>query len=307
MKNNDKALLLAVSLALLCGCGQKAEEPSTPEEEKPAIVVRSEDEVPTFEEAVPEEPAAETAPEEPEIISDTEVRERDLDGDGIAEHLALREEETPDGWTLWSIAVTDAGGRESRFDSAIWSKAMLRTEDLDGDGRCELLLWGDEGSDDPVTYVLRWENGEFRTLAFETGRETDDTLAPVAGCVLEVNGSSLTLEAWQYVLGTYGGRRVYELGEDDVFRPAAGSIWEFTLNTRWLKTKTELSGALEDGTSALPAGTRLRLLGWDGIRQVYFELEDGRRGVFVLSRGEVGWTLGGLNEFDAFESLPYAG
>ena len=306
MKKRMISVLLALSCAALWGCGKKAEEPS-PQEEKAAIVVYSEDEVPSFEEEAPEKTEEEISPEEPEIISDTETRERDLDGDGIAEHLALREEGTPDGWTLWSIAVTDAGGRESRFDSAIWSKAKLRLEDLDGDGRCELLLWGDEGSDDPVTYVLRWENGEFHTLEFETGRETDDALAPVAGCVLEVNGRSLTLEAWQYVLGTYGGRRIYELGEDDVFRPAAGSIWEFTLNTQWLTAKTELSGALEDGTSALPKGTRLRLLGWDGIRQVYFELEDGRRGTFVLSRGETGWTIGGVGEFDAFYRLPYAG
>ena len=307
MKKTAGALLLSLSAFLFCACGNAGETAPEASEEKASIVVENAEQVPSFETAEPRE-AEEPVAEEPEIISDTEPRQRDLDGDGIEESVFLREEETEDGWTCWSLAVTDAAGREYSHSSVIWSKARLRMEDLDCDGYTELFLWGDMGSDDPVLYCFRWADGALKLLDFDTGEETDDRLAPMDGCLEDVNGRSITVGAWQYVLGTYGGRRTFELGEDGIFRPAAGSIWEFSENTRWLTAKTELSGALEDGTSAVPQGTRVRLLGWDGVSHVFFETEDGRRGTFVLNRDPLsGWRLGGLSEWDCFEALPYAG
>ena len=65
---------------------------------------------------------------------------------------------------------------------------------------------------------------------------------------------------------------------------------------------------MDDGTSAIPAGVRLRLLGWDGVSQVYFETGDGVRGTLAVSRGEeYGWQIGGVREEECFVFLPYAG
>ena len=288
-----KSVIAALCLCALCACGKGKENGGA----QPETVAGEENR--TQPQIAAAAAGSTMAPEE-ETFGPWEW---DVNGDGTAEtvEIALLEGE----WERYGVRVT-AGERSDTWDTAVSYRPRLRIEDLDGDGVSEILFWGDAGSDDYELTVLRWNQG-FTTVPF-AGKDGDDRADLMYGVLEAVEGNAITVGSWQYVLGTYGGRRRFELGEDGVFRPAAGSIWEFAGNETYLTTTRELSGAMDDGTSAIPAGARLRLLGWDGVSQVYFETGDGVRGTLAVSRGEeYGWQIGGVREEECFAFLPYAG
>lgn len=117
-------------------------------------------------------------------------------------------------------------------------------------------------------------------------------------------------------LGTYPVYRAYSIGSDGMPVPLdetyildSYSLQEerVLLSTRELKVVMEQKGGEVQKT--LPPGTEFRFRKTDGASYVEMELKNGASCVIPLERreGEYGFEINGVNEYDCFEMLPYAG
>ena len=245
----------------------------------------------------------------------------DLNVDGNNETVAVLIKDGDQGFGDHVLVVTDAAGTEHRAETFIQYNSTLCVADIDLDGRFELLLSGDCGSDDYITYAWRWD-GELRPIRFSgecrrggSGEPTDYVDGAVEG--LSCDGPEdqptkvyISLGSFTYMLGTYGSVCTYELSADGAIAPVAPARWDFVGNETWLETAVELPVELDGrGASALPAGTKLRLTSTNGVDELHIQLEDGSTGLLAISFSaeSFGWQVAGIDENDAFVSLPYAG
>ena len=93
----------------------------------------------------------------------------DLNGDGAQETVAWREVAIDEGVEGVALTVKAADGATVEWRSDMLYGARVYANDLDGDGRTELFVTGDEMSDDYLTWCLRYENGALATIPFENG------------------------------------------------------------------------------------------------------------------------------------------
>ena len=150
----------------------------------------------------------------------------------------------------------------------------------------------------------RWTESGLQAIPFaaDVRDSVNSSLQHVDGRVEMAENGIVTLSSHLFMLGTYMGFRPYELKEDGSIAPVDGSIWEFARNDFWLETAADLS-------AGLPAGTKLRLTGADGVGEVWYVTEDGSTGSLALEKSvdKWGWQINGLHELDCFVELPYAG
>lgn len=245
----------------------------------------------------------------------------DLDGNGSNETISIDIAGDDPSYGQHSFVVTDdSTGKAYSAETYIQYNPTVTIADLDRDGRFEILLCGDCGSDDYFTYAWRWD-GELREISF-TGelRYGNDGSAQncldgaVEGIGMPEDGSdsvpAISVGSFIYMLGTYGGHRSYALGEDGAIAPMADSVWTFTNNEVYLETAAALPATMENGGSTeLPAGTKLVLTGTNAVDTMWFMTESGEAGSLSVKQdaSSGSWLVGGINENDAFVSLPYAG
>lgn len=255
-------------------------------------------------------------------VPENEAIPLDLDGDGSEETLTWRQGLYGMDGDCAELFVTTAGGETLHWQSGMLTPHGVWAGDLDGDGRTEILVTGDEMSDDYVTWALRLEEGELKTLTFANGSRGDEEsqwLDCGYGLVTGIEGNRLTLEGSQDVLGTYFASRDYALQEDrfvfcddGLYRFEDGddeALWEY----RSLTLRRDLPVTLlQDGegiSDVLQAGTQLRLTASDKVSIAYFRTRDGREGCFPIAPDEEqgwGFVVEGVPEEELFEALPYA-
>ncbi len=243
----------------------------------------------------------------------------DLDGDGVDEVVIARMQENDEDENLSVQVETDE--LIYNYDSYVVYSEAAYLADLDGDGALEILLTGDETSEDYFTWCLRFSREEgLRPIEFadaNRGENTDGYFDCGYGRIAAIDGNTLTLTGSQDALGTWMCSRRFtlrdgrfELDDGGVWRVAGDlndtELWEY----RSLITTRPLPVTLEDGSSStLPVGTSLLVTETDKVSYVGYLTSDGARGrISIALNTEEGWgfLIDGRSEYDYFEYIPYA-
>ena len=285
-----KRILVFILCALLfCGCGKAAAEP-TP--------------IPTAEPTAEPTPVPTQTPIPSTYVEEGMVTIIDLDGDEEKEVIEIEVVQVSEYMAYRTVRVTDGSVSKSAGETMIESRACITLTDLDGDRIPEILFSGDIASDDFITYACRWDGSSLIPMSFsgEVRSNANSSAKQVDGGVVTAENGIVMLSSHLFMLGTYQGVRPYELKDDGSIGPVEGSIWEFQGNEFWMETAMDL-------TEELPAGTKLRLTGADGVGEVWYVTEDGSRGSLQLRESEDkwGWCINGVHELECFVELPYAG
>lgn len=248
-----------------------------------------------------------------------EIYQIDLDGDGWEEKLRVRFDEASLEESL--VLQVETAQLIYEYPTYIgWAEETF-CADLDGDGRLEILLCGDEASSDFVTYCLNFDPDEgLQALQFADagrGENTGEYAESGYGRLDAIDGSKLTLTGSQDALGTWWCAREFtlrdgrfELDDDGIWHVVEDfddpELWEY----RALTPTRELSVTLDDGSAAtLDVGDRLLITETDKQSYVGFVTEKGVRGRLAIAPDtENGWgfMVDGVPEADCFEYVPYA-
>lgn len=248
-----------------------------------------------------------------------EIYYLDLDGDGEEEVVRVSMQENDYEEILHLQVETDA--LVYGYDPYIIYMMGAYAADLDGDGKLEILLSGDEASADYLTWCLTFSReGGLQPIPFadadRSQTNTDGYFESGYGRLDAIDGATLTLIGSQDALGTWMCSREFTL-RDGKFELDDGGIWrvnekrdESVWDYRCLTTTRELPVTLEDGSaSTLPAGTSFLVTETDKQSFVGFETKEGQRGrISVEPNIEEGWgfLINGASENDYFEYIPYA-
>lgn len=157
----------------------------------------------------------------------------------------------------------------------------------------------DMASDDYVTYVFRLTNGVI------------DEVAQVSGAIDggNVNAQQVLMESWVNMLGTYGGVKTYCFDENKGFT-TADNEYLLMKNERVLTTTADLQVIIEGVESTLPSGSHIVLNATDDASYVRFTIQEtGQTGILKVRHDKENYRVlvNGINEYDCFEMLPYAG
>ena len=246
--------------------------------------------------------------------------EIDLNGDGEAEQVLIKLQGPEEEQTV-SVFVSASDGAMYTYDTDVMWLSDAWATDLDGDGQMEILISGDEMSDDYFTWCLRFDD-EAGLVALEfadanRGENTDGYFDAGYGAVTAIDGNRLTMVGSQDVLGTWMAARTFTL-KDGRFELEDGGLWKLLSwedeEEMWeygsLTLTAELPVTLSDGSDdVLRKGDQLVITQTDKVSIVYFRTRDGREGSFPIEPNlEEGWgsLVNGVPEYDLFEYLPYA-
>lgn len=164
----------------------------------------------------------------------------------------------------------------------------------------------DMASDDYITYIYEMtENGLVKR---------DETTICSSINPAYMNPEMLELQVRVDALGTYSARVYYNLNEEGKLESEEGP-WELENDVTWrtLTTTRELPVIFDGKNENLPAGSQICLTAVDLEGIVWFqETDGGREGEIHFTRGNdeaSSWPIyiDGLEEFEYFEELPYAG
>ncbi|MCD8100620.1 MAG: RsiV family protein [Oscillospiraceae bacterium] len=173
------------------------------------------------------------------------------------------------------------------------------------DSRAFLLFDADYMSDDYVTFLYEITGGGL----VQRSKLTDVCVTDGA-----VNTLSQTLVASLDVLGSYSADMDYAITADgeleqqgEVFAVRENS-YEFFI----LTAARDLPVTIDGAAATLAAGSRIRITGTDNIGTAYFrDVDTGAEGSIAFERGTGDNSyllyIGGISEYDCFESLPYVG
>ena len=266
-----------------------------------------------FAETVPEDPLAAYALEQD---APTEI---DLDGDGVPEGVRWTIAEV--GEYEWNLVVTLTLSDGSSVDYPVQlEQGGVYLADLDSDGRTEILVTGDEASDDYITVCLKLTDGALAPCPFPNADRGDDNEGERDygyGLLVGIDGDTVTLSGSQDVLGTWFARRTFRLAEGR-FAFADGGEWvrevDLTSQGLWEYGALTLTRPLDytapDGAAAtLPAGEKLVITASDKRTYARFVTRDGLEGTLAIRPDtERGWGMlvNGEGEDTWFEYVPYA-
>lgn len=240
-----------------------------------------------------------------------EVQEIDLNGDGIKEWLLInvRDSETNGEPDYRSVITVSAGRDEKKLNGTGYQMPggfteayLMRTED----GRSYLYAASSGDNDYSLMDV------------FDLNGETPVHLGTVNDTPqrhLLSSPGNFTLYTRLDALGTYNGRRRYRVGADGmpealeaVYRINNGERWERTITSvRPVPVWMEKDGGGEKVRTELPAGTKFCPKKTDGETFVEAELEDGRSCEIRYELSDYRRIIEGVDEWEYFEDLPYAG
>lgn len=287
MKKNH-FLLCAVLLAAvtLAGCGVKDEDTA-----KPAKTTgESEDS------ADPEEPL-EAADEKSGSITSLAIDvPTKLNG---KEFTVTTEQAYPDDEEI--LAVNAVYGDETlKLDECLGVTGVYEVQQEDG-----IYVMADTYSynDYHIVYLVKID---------ENGITQTDTRDGALGALPSDPRDGFPITSKIDVLGTYGGTRTYAI-ENGRFTTES-SLYEF-LGTPdgyrpTLTMKSSIPCRIEGGNTELKPGDVIIPTGYSEEGVFCFEKQDGTPGSFPVDLDEEGYytgTVGGIDENELFESLPYAG
>ena len=244
----------------------------------------------------------------------------DLDGDGVSEQVRWDEVQVNEWDSVARLSVTAQGRGTAEFTTDVLYRTEVYMLDLDADGYVEILISGDEMSDDYSTVALRWQNDRFVRMSFcgLAQEALDFGYGRVEGFVTQPSGdTAVLLGGWIDVFGTHWGTRSYEISLG-TFVPSGDGLWHIDeandpelREYRILTAARDLPAVLDGvGEGTVPAGTDLFITASDLQRYAWFVSADGKlSGVIEYAFDREAWerTVGGVSEWECFESLPYAG
>lgn len=114
------------------------------------------------------------------------------------------------------------------------------------------------------------------------------------------------------ILGTWWGQKSYNITFETGIPEACTEEYMIRHLSEPLISKASIpvtifQGEGQEGVEELPSGTEFVLLRTDGKTYVDFRLKDGREGRLDLEREDYVYTINGIEEWECFEFLPYAG
>lgn len=244
----------------------------------------------------------------------------DLDGDGAAETVLVKEEGFEEDRMI-GLYVTGSDGGMNIFQEYLMRATTLCVEDLDGNGVQEILISGDICSADYYTWCLNYslQDGLVAVLFAdaERGENTGEYDVKGYGGIDVIEGSTIKMTGTQDVLGTWAGSRVFTL-QDGRFELLDGGMWIIENDMddpeiwdyRALIPVADIPVTLEDGSEGvISAGEKFLITMSDKTSIVYFETAGGLRGSFPIEPDtETGWgcLVNGMPEEACFEYVPYA-
>ncbi len=242
----------------------------------------------------------------PAEITNNLPLEVDLDRDGREENISFiesaTEEETYD-------LVVKSGESVYKTSAPALVEPSLWVMDIDGDGHTEFLLSGRYAPEGTITYCYRYNDGLHAVkFAGDARADAEGEAASYAhGRVVSVDEQRFVLASVTEMLGSHVGTRPYELTEQGVLKPVGGTLWQYGPSDLWLTTLLELPVRLTDGSyGTLPAGTKLMLTASDGVSEAWFITNENAAGSIDLVRtASGGWLIGGIDQGEYFEDLPY--
>ena len=259
------------------------------------------------------------------VIPEGTQTQLDLDGDGKAETVSW-ETLQPDEYTdQFVLTVTPEGGEALTFEPEYFYITGVYAADLDGDGATELLMSGDEASDDYLTYCLRLRGGKLEPALFADAFRSVDNSGYYKygyGMITGIEDNRVTLSGSQDVLGTWFATRVYALEDNGLFEFADEGEWVRDMDISelddefWdeayacLTVKKALTYTAADGAEAeLPVGAKLLVTASDKQTYARFITRDGVTGTLdICPDFDRGWGMRVNDEPEAdwFEMIPYA-
>lgn len=220
----------------------------------------------------------------------------DTDKDGTAEKVELHTEYNDNYEMAISLKINDLSldiGTASVFKNAYF----VRTDN----GKNYILMTYDVMSDDYVTELI--------DVTEQTPKKADKIEGgSLIGMSNSIIGASVKIDT----LGSYMGYRTYRF-DSGKFEPVE-ERFDFGKERNhfgYPTTKAAVKVMLtEDGKlveKELPAGTTIYPVNSDGESVVGFELEDGTYGEITIEMKDGMKYIDGVEEYEVFDNLPYAG
>jgi hypothetical protein len=153
----------------------------------------------------------------------------------------------------------------------------------------------------------------FYTFAFDGGSAALVDTVDNLGVYGDLPGSPEKMQLYSRVniLGSYQGIRTYQVGENGVPQSLTSEYQIAPSDWNTLTSALDLQVWVQNGDTEeaayYPAGTTFTARATDGETYLETELEDGSLCKIYLEKGEGGFTISGVSEYDCFEFLPYAG
>jgi hypothetical protein len=167
-------------------------------------------------------------------------------------------------------------------------------------GKACVLLSMDAMSDDWWTAVYRMDGGATPVV-------TDE----VSGYVERIDDASVTMVDNIDVLGTYAAQCEFSIGDGLELEPAGDGLWYVREYYEYITAVEELPVEMRSGSKytagTLAPGTAIQITATDNETVAYFIEQDGSKGRLRFTREEGTLFIDGMDEWDCFETLPYAG
>ncbi len=289
MKKLLGALVLIVTLILLCACNEKSVDEKIQQEVeydkpvKPVVTERTID----ISEGIGEN-------------GDSFESLCDLNGDGIDEKIAIDVVGSDDGAQALEVAV---GERLTVLDFFDGSLVKVYSCDIDiNDGVRDIAIITEEGSGDPRIRILTY-NEELAPRLF-SDRESNENcdsnwLGYATTYYFKVNDDdTITLEEQTNSTGMWSVHRNYKLNEEGVFEEIPESMYailpDFMANrdyfegfdeeelTMWKKGYVKAHAPVSNGDITIEEGEYFKPVYDDDNNKLYIEKQNGEQGFIVL-------------------------
>lgn len=248
----------------------------------------------------PEQSAEPTeAPTDTLLLPDNDVKASflyDLNGDGAKETISVGLGKENEIGSDIILSVSDSGAfNEALIDSGYYESANLTA--APGGAPC-------------LVVSISYEDDYRSTFACSFDGLKPAVNGKVEGTVSEVSGFYVTTDGWVDALGTWGCTRIYGITDSFAFEPLNDYQIDMTYRDP-LITKIKLPAEIWENdkyiAATLGAGTAVYPTATDGETYMLFKLDDGREGKISFTRQDYECYIGGVNENDCFETVPYAG
>lgn len=228
----------------------------------------------------------------------------DADGDGNEEEIRLETADDPEEGT---VTVTIRCG-EASLDAVLYAYEMTGAYLLKPSGdRTYLYIEGQSDND--------WRFMDVFDLSSGTPVYVDEIYNAPGGSSI-MDPSDFILYTRLDALGTYSGYRKYHVGDNGVPEAESGiyeivnlpgDVWKTITSSRAIPVWMAKEEGKEPERTELPAGTRFAFCRTDGESFVEMKLEDGRHCEIRFEYEDGMRYIEGVDEWEYFENLPYAG
>ncbi|HWQ59288.1 MAG TPA: hypothetical protein VN540_09745 [Clostridia bacterium] len=259
----------------------------------------------------------------PVDFTEAGVLDMDLNGDGALEHVSFESHYDDQNYVTFTTmhVVSDDGNEASADLELLCGLSAGFACDIDNDGLVELFLSGDVCSCDYNMWLLRYDDGAITSAdpCFIPDYEYNYILPAAYGSINKIENGVITMSDTVDILGSWWCQTQYRMTSAGFgMERVPGSVWSFDSSDYtaqdwdWSMITSALVPVTLDGQTSpttLPVGTRLIPIDTDGETYVHFITEDGTKGTIYVTFNSDSWgySIDGIDEYDLFENLPYAG